>query len=523
MIEKLKENEITFKKIIFQCMEKNETTRALLYVMDEGSGEFVLIAYYGYLKLNPNLKVYDFSHPIVELVRQKRTPFFINDISTEPIVEDYYRDHAIYNVQITPIYHKDKIYGFLEERNRAAKQQYDEKTLENSKKIVEEINETLLFFDKKEEKPVEKKKQTDRKEEYLKTIKEIIIRFSSFKKYIPVISDFFVSSAEVFASAVNYDIAFLSIGIGNNSINLVYSKAPISIRGKKALMSSLKDLFPYDYSKGESYSQFFYGKLRGDEIRDVPKTFYTVKIADKRTLRVHLCLLRNSSVYFDAEELVHISNYNKMLTSYFERLFRDYRCNETFIGLILNLLELSKKKSEVFERHSLNTAKYARLIAEKVSDDMDFIDSVTIAALLHDIGILLIDSNLYEKLYLTEEDVEKIRQHTLVCMKFLSKIRMPEEVKDMIKYHHERYDGFGYPEGLKGEEIPLGARVIAVAEAFETMTGEDSYKETLSLKEAIEELRKNAGDQFDPELVVALESVVKERMNKENGKDSGKK
>lgn len=521
MIDKLRENEFTFKKIIFQCMEKNETTRALLYIMDENSGDFALIAYYGYLKLNDNFKIYDYSHPVVELVRRKRSPFFLNDISEEPVVKDFYSNFGIYNVQITPIYYKDKIYGFLEERNRAANQNYNEKTLENSKNIVEEINQTLLFFDTKGKKPKKNKTVEDKKKEYLKTIKEIIIRFSSFKKYIPVISEFFVSSAEIFASAVNYDIAFLSIGIGNNSINLVYSKAPMSIRGKKALMNSLKELFPYDYTKGESYSQFFFGKLRGEEIRDVPKTFYTIKITEKRSLRVHLCLLRNSSRYFDAEEMVHIGAYNRMLTSYFERLFRDYRCNETFIGLILNLLELSKKKSEVFERHSLNTAKYARLIAEKISDDMDFIDSVTIAALLHDIGILLIDSNLYQKVSLTEEDVEKIRQHTLVCMKFLSKIRMPEEVKDMIKYHHERYDGFGYPEGLKGDEIPLGARVIAVAEAFETMTGEDSYKETKSFKEAIEELRKNAGDQFDPELVVALESVVKERLKKENGENTG--
>ncbi len=516
------ENELTFKKIIFQCMEKNETTRALLYVMDERSGDFVLVAYYGYLKLDEKLKTYDFSHPVVELVRNKRMPFFINKVNEHPIVGDFYTNEGIYNVQITPIYHKDKIYGFLEERNRAANQDFSETTLENSKDIVEEVKQTLRFFDTVKKKSGKRLKVEDKKTDYLKTIKEIIIRFSSFKKYIGVISDFFISSAEIFASAVNYDIAFLSIGIGNNSINLVYSKAPLSIRGKKALMNSLKEFFPYDYSRGESYSQFFYGKLRGEEIRDIPKTFYTVKVSEKRNLRVHLCLLRNSTNYFDAEEMVYIGAYNKMLTSYFERLFRDYRCNETFIGLILNLLELSKKKSEVFERHSLNTAKYARLIAEKISDDMDFIDAVTIAALLHDIGILLIDSNLYQKVSLTEEDVEKIRQHTLVCMKFLSKIRMPEEVKDMIKYHHERYDGFGYPEGLKGDEIPLGARVIAVAEAFETMTGEDSYKKTLTVKEAIEELRRNAGDQFDPELVVALESVLKERMKKEYGKNSGK-
>ncbi len=512
MIDKLMEQELTFKKIIFQCMEKNETTRALLYIMDEKSGDFVLVAYYGYLKLLNNYKKYDFSHPVIELVRNKRTPFFINNIDRYSIAGDFYIREGIYNVQITPIYYKDKIFGFLEERNRAANQGFDEHTLENSKKIVEEIRQTLLFFDVKKKDTEVKKDSVDKKKEYLKTIKEIIIKYSSFKKYIPVINNFFESSIEVFSSAVKFDIAFLSIGIANNSINLIYSKSPLSIRGKKALLNSKKELFPYEFSKGESYTQFFYGNLKGEEIRDVPRIFYTIKIAERRNLNVHLCLMRNSTNYFDAEEMVYINSFNKMLTSYFERLFRDYRCNETFIGLILNLLELSKKKSEVFEKHSLNTAKYARLIAEKISEDMDFIDSVTIAALLHDIGILLIDSNLYEKLSLTEEDVEKIRQHTLVCMKFLSKIRMPEEVKDMIKYHHERYDGFGYPEGLKGEEIPLGARVIAIAEAFETMTGEDSYKKTLSYKDAIEELRKNAGDQFDPELVVALESVLKERM-----------
>jgi len=521
VIKKLKENELTFKKIIFQCMEKNETTRALLYLMDEMSGDFVLVAHYGYLKIGDSFKVYDFSHPVVELVRRKRDAFFINDFTLEPVVKDFYTSLGINNVQITPIYHKDRIFGFLEERNRAANQKYNEKTIENSKKIVEEIRQTLSFFDTREKKE-EKKKVTGNREEYLRTLKEIIIRFSSFKKYIPAISEFFIASAELLTTAVNYDIAFLSIGLGANSIDLIYSKLPLSIRGKKALINSAKELFPSRSAKGEVYSQFFYGRLRGDEIRDVPPTFYTVKVLEKRNLKVYLCLLKNEKNYYNAKELVHIGGYNKILTGYFERLFRDYRCNETFIGLILNLLELSKKKAEVFEKHSLNTAKYARLIAEKVSDDMDFIDLVTIAALLHDIGILLIDSNLYSKTSLTHEDVEKIKQHTLVCMNFLSKIRMPEEVKEMIKYHHERYDGFGYPEGLKADEIPLGARIIAVAEAFETMTGEERYKKPVSFEEAIEELRRNAGDQFDPELVVALESVLKERMKKGNGKNSGK-
>ncbi len=521
MIDKLKESELTFKKIIFHCMEKNETTRALLYLMDDKTGEYVLIAYYGYLKLNDKLKKYHFSHPLIEVLRRKRTPFFINDLNEEPIVGDFYRSLGIYNVQITPIFYKDKIFGFIEERNRAAKQPFNEETLKNSKQIAEEITLTLSYFNtakKRDNLPEgETDGKKDLKKEYVKTLKEIIIKFSSFKKYLPAISEFFVASSELLVPAVKFDILFLSIGINNNSLNLIFSKSPMSIRGKKVLLNSAKELFPYDYSKGESHSQFFYGSMSGEEIRDIPKTFYTVTVLEKKNIRIHLCILRDGQDYFDGPELVHIGGFNKILTHFFERLIREYRCNETFLGLILNLLELSKKKSEQFEKHSLNTAKYARRLAEKVTDDMDFIDNVTIAALLHDIGILLIDSNIYSKNSLTMDDVERIRQHTLVCMKFLSKIRMPEDIKEMIKYHHERYDGLGYPEGLKGEEIPLGSRIIAVAEAFETMTSDFSYKKRLSVEEAIKELRKNAGDQFDPEMVVAMEKIIKEEKEKENG------
>jgi len=511
VIEKLKENEVTFKKIIFQCMEKNETTRALLYIMDENTGDFFLIAYYGYLKLNDEFRVYDFTHPVVELVRRKRDPFFINDMQNAGFISEFYLSYGVYNVQITPIVFKGRIYGFLEERNRAAGKKFDMFTLASSTGIVKEIVETLKFFSG-ENKIVEKQHdKVDKKEEYLKTLKEIIISFSSFKKYVKEVAEFFVSSAELLAPSVSFDILFLSIGIGNNSINLIYSKFPLSIRGKRVLLNSMKEFFPFDYSEGELYSEFFSGVVRGNEIRDVPKTFYTVKVVERRNIKVHLCFLKKDNRYFEARELVHIGGYNKLLGSYFKRVFRDYRCNETFIGLILNLLELSKKKSEVFERHSLNTARYARLIAEKISDSMDLIDSVTIAALLHDIGILLIDSDLYKKGKLSGEEFERIKQHTLVCMKFLNKIRIPEEIKEMIKFHHERYDGLGYPERLKGEEIPLGSRIIAVAEAFEAMTAEEGYKDAMSVKDAIKELRRHAGYQFDPEIVVALESVLKEK------------
>ena len=93
-------------------------------------------------------------------------------------------------------------------------------------------------------------------------------------------------------------------------------------------------------------------------------------------------------------------------------------------------------------------------------------------------------------------------------MSFLEKIRVPKDIRKMIRFHHERVDGTGYPEGLEGEEIPLGSRIIAVAEAFEVMTGKSGYRKSMSVEDAIQEILSQQDKQFDRKVVETLEKIL---------------
>jgi HD-GYP domain-containing protein (c-di-GMP phosphodiesterase class II) len=131
------------------------------------------------------------------------------------------------------------------------------------------------------------------------------------------------------------------------------------------------------------------------------------------------------------------------------------------------------------------------------------------AALLHDIGKIGIPENILKKPgRLTSKEQNVVKLHPYVGVQILEPIDILEPIISIIYYHHERFDGKGYLEGLKGEQIPLGARVLAVADAFDAMTSDRPYRRALTVAEAIEELRRCSGSQFDPSIVKAFLKVV---------------
>lgn len=109
---------------------------------------------------------------------------------------------------------------------------------------------------------------------------------------------------------------------------------------------------------------------------------------------------------------------------------------------------------------------------------------------------------------LTEEDWTSIRDHPRVGATFLARIDELREVATIIRHHHERMDGCGYPDNLRGEAIPLSSRILAVADAFEAMTADRPYRRAMSPANALRELQANAGEQFDPEVVRAAAAVI---------------
>ncbi|MBU1090249.1 MAG: HD domain-containing protein [Candidatus Omnitrophica bacterium] len=158
-------------------------------------------------------------------------------------------------------------------------------------------------------------------------------------------------------------------------------------------------------------------------------------------------------------------------------------------------------------RISLDIAKEISLRNNHRFDDK-FLEDLHVASLLHDIGKIGIPESILNKNdKLTPEEICKIKQHPTVGTTILQPIRELDRAILGVKYHHERFDGGGYPEGLKGEEIPIIAAIISAADAFDAMTSDRPYRKALTTKQAIDEIKQGKGKQFHPEVAEALISL----------------
>ncbi|MBO7663389.1 MAG: HD domain-containing protein, partial [Clostridia bacterium] len=161
--------------------------------------------------------------------------------------------------------------------------------------------------------------------------------------------------------------------------------------------------------------------------------------------------------------------------------------------------------------HSSRVAKYSRFIAEAYNLSPEECDQVEWAARLHDIGKIAIPDNILNKpSRLTDEEYAQMKSHTLRGAQILKDFTLIEHATDGCSFHHERYDGKGYPYGLKGEEIPLYARMIGVADAFDAMTANRVYRKQMDFSYVLGELEKGRGTQFDPQFVDILLKLIRD-------------
>jgi len=161
--------------------------------------------------------------------------------------------------------------------------------------------------------------------------------------------------------------------------------------------------------------------------------------------------------------------------------------------------------NENYEQEQIHTEKvafYCEKMAEKLNFSSKEMDDIKMAAVLHDIGKITVPSELLQKKEkLTKEEKEAIKKHAEVGYQMLKAVTEYSFLAEYVLYHHERWDGKGYPHGLKGEEIPLQSRIIAIADAFEAMIAERPYQKSKTKEEAIADLQKESGKQFDSKLV----------------------
>lgn len=186
-----------------------------------------------------------------------------------------------------------------------------------------------------------------------------------------------------------------------------------------------------------------------------------------------------------------------------------YDLKELFSGTINAIIEaLDAKDSYTLGKSrrvtfiSLKMVKYFNLPMEELG-------KLELAGLLHDIGMIGISEEILNKTEaLTEDEYESIKKHVEHGVKILEDIKQLKDVVEIIKYHHERFDGSGYPYGIKGDEIPLNARIISIADSYDSMVSNRSYRKGLSHEEAMKKIIEQSGRQFDPVIVKAFSTII---------------
>jgi HD domain-containing protein len=152
--------------------------------------------------------------------------------------------------------------------------------------------------------------------------------------------------------------------------------------------------------------------------------------------------------------------------------------------------------------HSERLAKLAGACAERMNLSRDEVGAVRLGAILHDVGKIGIpDRILRQSMSLTEDEMAWMRRHPQIGADIIGPVEGLHHVSPLIRHHHEKWDGTGYPNGLRGNAIPMGSRIIAVADAFEAMVADRIYRPSLGLEKALEELRAGRGSHFDPQVV----------------------
>jgi response regulator RpfG family c-di-GMP phosphodiesterase len=176
------------------------------------------------------------------------------------------------------------------------------------------------------------------------------------------------------------------------------------------------------------------------------------------------------------------------------------------LDVLVGLLELDDR---YFGGFSHQVMRLARVVAEEMGLESEVVAEVVIATLLRDIGKVGVHEEvLFEEKEFSNEQTDKMREHVTGSVRLLEHIDFPWKIIPVIRHHHERYDGKGYPDGLKGREIPLGGRIVAAVDAYMAMISDRPHRQAMTAEEALVELERQAGAHFDPEVVEVLIRVV---------------
>jgi hypothetical protein len=227
------------------------------------------------------------------------------------------------------------------------------------------------------------------------------------------------------------------------------------------------------------------------------KVIGVMNMSDKRTTQP-----------FTEQDLQIASMLSERISFILKRLHAGEFSDDTFKHFIASLDNIIGIEKKFHQKQNL-VFDFMQQIMDKLGASEDQKKTALYISLLYDMGLSVLNDAVLTKRELTTLEVRSVRAHPLTTIDLIKDFEFSDEVKKAILHHHERYDGGGYPDGIKGEEIPFIARVLAVVDAYCSMIDERPYRKAFTKDEALAEMKKGAGSLYDPGVVAALEEVLK--------------
>jgi len=326
-----------------------------------------------------------------------------------------------------------------------------------------------------------------KKEEFYQTVVESACELISSPRGSLMIHDEVADELRICASK----------NISKEVIDTTRIKPGLGIAGRA--FQTGETIFVTDPAQNNQYKDFI-----GKEEQKDPFIAIPLKLKDKPfgVLNLHLSREKESFTDYDLKFLTLLAGETAITLENIKL----YESLENFyLEMVQTLARVIDAKDSYTGDHAGRARQKARRLAEELRMPAQMIRYVEYAALLHDIGKIGIDGGILSKPgKLTTEEYDEIKKHPAIGYQILSPIHFLGPVAQMVLYHQEWFNGMGYPEGLKGEEIPLGARIVATIDAWDAMRSDRPYRKALGTDIAESELTKGAGRQFDPQVVQAF-------------------
>ena len=213
-------------------------------------------------------------------------------------------------------------------------------------------------------------------------------------------------------------------------------------------------------------------------------------------------IINNKDKYFSEKDIYYLNFLIEKASSSIENLALYENIYENLFSTLYAFVEAIEARDPYTKQHSASVSRYAMSIALKIGCSQEEIAKLDISGNLHDIGKIGIpDSILLKPGQLTDDEYKIIKKHPVIGSNIIGHLGMWTDEQNIIRHHHERFDGKGYPDNLKGEDIPHLARILSVADVYDALTTDRSYRHRMSDNVAVEIIKENAGSQFDPKIV----------------------